>query len=189
VAITFDDGFANIAEHALPLLERYSLPATIFVVSKFCGLRNNWPSQAGVVPILPLLSWDDLRRVPPRIAVGAHTATHPDLRRLPAEECQHEMSTSQDQIEQQLGKPVRCFAYPYGASSPEVRNLAGRRFDFAVGTSLRLLPAEPDRLDLPRIDTYYLRETFALERLFTSSGRMYIAIRRLLREARQLVSP
>ena len=37
VAITFDDGFANFAEYAAPVLERLSLPATVFVVSGFCG--------------------------------------------------------------------------------------------------------------------------------------------------------
>src|SRR3954470_8233749 len=41
VAITFDDGFANLADHALPVLEHLGLPATIFVVSGYCGKRNN----------------------------------------------------------------------------------------------------------------------------------------------------
>src|SRR5580700_4908300 len=58
VALSFDDGFGNLADHALPVLEQYHLPATIFVVSRYCGKMNNWPSQpAGGVPQLPLLSW------------------------------------------------------------------------------------------------------------------------------------
>src|SRR5215813_12064633 len=44
VAITFDDGFGNFTEHALPVLERLRLPATVFVISGYCGGRNNWPS-------------------------------------------------------------------------------------------------------------------------------------------------
>jgi peptidoglycan/xylan/chitin deacetylase (PgdA/CDA1 family) len=189
VAITFDDGFANVASHAVPLLERYGFPATVFVVSEFCGRRNNWPSQpAGAVPILPLLGWDDLARLPSNISIGAHTATHPDLRRLPAEECEREMCSSRDRIEQRLGKSVRWFAYPYGASSPEVRSLTARHFDLAVGTSLRFLPPQPDAVNLPRIDTYYLRETFPMERLFTASGACYVAMRALLRDARRLFS-
>ena len=101
VAITFDDGFGNVAEHAVPLLEQYGFPATVFVVSQFCGRRNNWPSQpAGAVPVLPLLGWDDLAGMPERVAIGAHTATHPDLSRLPASQCEEEMNSSRDQIEQ-----------------------------------------------------------------------------------------
>ena len=189
VAITFDDGFANLAEHAFPLLERYGLPATVFVVSEYCGRHNDWPSQPlGAVPILPLLNWEDLQKLPAGIDIGAHTATHPDLSRLPAQDCEREMNSCRQQIEQRLGKAVPCFAYPYGASSPEVRKLAARNFDLAVGTSLRFLPAQPDRMDLPRIDAYYLRESFPLERLFGSSGRIYIAMRGLLRDIRRLAS-
>lgn len=189
VAITFDDGFGNLAEQAIPLLEQYRLAATIFVVSRFCGQLNNWPSQpAGRVPLLPLLGWHELRAMPAGVEVGSHTATHPYMSRLPAGECELELRTSRDEIEQWIGRPVRWLAYPYGASSPEVRRLAGRFFDLAAGTRLGWLPPHPDGLDLPRIDTYYLRESFPLERLFTPSGKAYIAIRRLLREARRQMS-
>src|SRR5580693_5435107 len=91
VAITFDDGFRNFADEALPVLERHRFPATVFVVSRYCGGMNNWPSQsAAKVPCLPLLSWAQLRDFPDLIAVGAHTATHPDLTRLADSECARE---------------------------------------------------------------------------------------------------
>ena len=185
VAITFDDGFCNLLDHAVPVLERLRLPATIFVVSEFCGRNNNWPSQPHGVPDLPLLSWDNLSALPPLISLGAHTMTHPDLRRLSAEECERELCECQGQIEQHLGRPVRCLAYPYGASSPQVRSLADRHFELAVGTSLRFLSTRSSRLDLPRIDTYYLRGWFSLERLFTESGSLYIGFRSLLRNVRR----
>jgi peptidoglycan/xylan/chitin deacetylase (PgdA/CDA1 family) len=185
VAITFDDGFCNLLDHAVPVLERLRLPATIFVVSEFCGRNNNWPSQLHGVPDLPLLSWDNLSALPPLISLGAHTMTHPDLRRLSAEECERELCECQGQIEQHLGRPVRCLAYPYGASSPQVRSLADRHFELAVGTSLRFLSTRSSRLDLPRIDAYYLRGWFSLERLFTESGSLYIGFRSLLRDVRR----
>ena len=185
VAITFDDGFCNLLDHAVPVLERLRLPATIFVVSEFCGRNNSWPSQLHGVPDLPLLSWDNLSALPPLISLGAHTMTHPDLRRLSAEECERELCECQGQIEQHLGRPVRCLAYPYGASSPQVRSLADRHFELAVGTSLRFLSTRSSRLDLPRIDTYYLRGWFSLERLFTESGSLYIGFRSLLRDVRR----
>ena len=185
IAITFDDGFCNLLDHAVPVLERLRLPATIFVVSEYCGRNNNWPSQLHGVPDLPLLSWDKLSALPPLISLGAHTMTHPDLRRLSAEECERELCECQGQIEQHLGRPVRCLAYPYGASSPQVRSLADRHFELAVGTSLRFLSTRSSRLDLPRIDAYYLRGWFSLERLFTESGSLYIGFRSLLRNVRR----
>lgn len=189
VAITFDDGFRNILDHAVPALERQRFPATVFVVSDYCGRRNNWPSQSAGIPSLPLMSWEELAGLPALMSVGAHTATHPNLMRLSASECEQEMSECQTRIEQSLGRPVRWLAYPYGASSSKVRALASQHFDLAVGTSLRFLPTEYDPLDLPRIDTYYLRGWLSLERLFTRSGRLYLGTRALLREVRGSVRP
>jgi peptidoglycan/xylan/chitin deacetylase (PgdA/CDA1 family) len=187
VAISFDDGFCNFAEQAVPVLERYQLPATVFVVSGYCGKMNNWPSQpAGGIPELPLLNWPELAALPGLISIGAHTATHPDLTRLTAEECEREMSECQNEIEQRLQRRARWLAYPYGASSPLVRSLASHRFELAAGTSLRFLSVQSERLDLPRIDTYYLRGQFPLERLFTRAGNLYMGLRGLLRKARRL---
>jgi peptidoglycan/xylan/chitin deacetylase (PgdA/CDA1 family) len=186
VAITFDDGFCNLLDHALPSLERRRLPATVFVVSDYCGGRNNWPSQPpGSVPDLPLMNWEQLRQLPPGISLGAHSRTHPHLNRLPAAESGRELRECQSAMEQRLGKPVRWLAYPYGSSTPPVRSLAGRLFDLAVGTSLRFLPLRPDRLDLPRIDTYYLRGKFPIDKLFTTPGSWYIGMRSWMREARR----
>jgi peptidoglycan/xylan/chitin deacetylase (PgdA/CDA1 family) len=186
VAITFDDGFCNLLDHALPVLERLGLPATVFVVSGYCGCRNNWPSQPpGAVPDLPLMSWDQLRQLPPVISPGAHTRTHPHLDRLPAAECERELLDCRTEMEQRLGRPVKCLAYPYGSSTPPVRSQAKRHFDLAVGTYLSFLSAAPDRLNLPRIDTYYLRGRFPIDRLFTTPGAWYIRLRARLREARR----
>lgn len=57
----------------------------------------------------------------------------------------------------------------------------------AVGTSLQFLSTRSNRLDLQRIDTYYLRSRFPLERLSTVSGSLYIGFRRLLRDVRGFV--
>jgi peptidoglycan/xylan/chitin deacetylase (PgdA/CDA1 family) len=187
VSITFDDGFRNFADSALPVLEHHRLPATIFVVSRYCGQMNNWPSQsAAKIPRLPLLTWAELAALPSLISIGAHTTTHPDLTRLPAEECEREMSECRSEIEQRLGRPARWLAYPYGACSPLVRSLAGRHFEFAAGTSLQFLSSRSNHLLLPRIDTYYLRGWFPLEKLFTHAGDLYTFVRNILREARKI---
>lgn len=185
VAITFDDGFRNFAEFAVPELARHSFPATVFVVSEFCGGKNDWPGQPkGAVPELPLMSWDDLASLPDFVSIGAHTATHPDLSKLPLNQCEAELRGCCDRIEQRLGRTARSLAYPYGAVNAAVCSVAARYFDLAVSTSLKFVPAEPDRLNLPRIDAYYLRGCFSIDRLFTRSGGYYIGLRNWLRSLR-----
>lgn len=184
VAITFDDGYRNLLDHAVPLLDKWRLPATIFVVSGYCGGSNNWPSQPSAVPKLPLMDWRDLASLPPWISIGAHTDTHPRLTALPEAECERELRDCQDQIEQHLGRRARFLAYPYGSRSARVMAAAGRHFDLAVGTSLQFLTPRSSVLSLPRIDAYYLRGRFTLERLLQPSGALYIGFRRILRDVR-----
>ncbi len=189
VAITFDDGFANLIDSAIPVLVEHNFPATIFLVTSYCGAKNNWPGQSyDKASILPLMSWEQAAAFPAAITLGAHTVNHPDLTRLEPAECERELRESRDQIEQRLGRPAPWLAYPYGSSSNQVREIASRHFDLAVGTTLRFLPARPNPMDLPRIDTFYLRDSFPIERLLTPVGSAYIGLRNLMRQLRQLAS-
>ena len=77
VAITFDDGFHNFFEHAAPVLQEFGFPATVFVVSDFCGGANDWPTQprTPAVPKLELMPWSELRQIAKAgISIGCHTA-------------------------------------------------------------------------------------------------------------------
>jgi peptidoglycan/xylan/chitin deacetylase (PgdA/CDA1 family) len=194
VAITFDDGFANLIDHAIPVLAQHNFPATIFLVTQYCGGQNNWPGQSyDKAAVLPLMSWEQAAALPPSITLGAHTVNHPDLTRLDPAECERELRDCQSEIEQCIGRPARWLAYPYGASSAHVQQIASRHFDLAVGTTLGFLPAHPNPMDLPRIDTFYLRDSippsaFPIERLFTPVGTAYIGLRNVLRQLRQIAS-
>jgi peptidoglycan/xylan/chitin deacetylase (PgdA/CDA1 family) len=189
VALTFDDGYSNLAEHAFPVLEQFRVPATIFVVSRYCGLVNRWPSQSpGAVPEMPLLSWDQLATVPPGIEIGAHTATHPRLSAISPDECDREMHECREEIQQRLARPVRWLAYPYGSCSTSVCSSAARYFELAVGTSLRFVAPGVSAMDLPRIDMFYFRRQPSLDRLFSPLMRGYIGIRNAAREARGYLS-
>ena len=90
-------------------------------------------------------------------------------------------------IERRLGRAVRCLAYPYGGSSPRLRQMAASHYAIGVGTTLGFLAPRSDIMDLPRIDTYYLRGKSALARLFSEAGPPYILSRRVLREARRFL--
>jgi len=188
VAITFDDGFRNFFEHAFPVLQRYLFPATVFVVSAYCGGRNDWPTQprSTGVPFVELMSWSEVEEISRAgIEIGSHTATHPRMGALTPAEIEAELSVSRQVIEQRTGKAVRTLAYPYGESTPVVRAAARHHFRLACGTRLACLSPNSDNADLPRIDAYYLQNQFWFEGLQSLRGKAYLGFRGFLRGLRQ----
>jgi peptidoglycan/xylan/chitin deacetylase (PgdA/CDA1 family) len=188
VAITFDDGFRNFFEHAFPVLQRYGFPASVFVVSGYCGKRNDWPTQPRNtgIPSLELMRWSEVEEIARAgITVGCHTVNHPSLPRLSEGEIEEELRVSQAAIEDRIGKTVDTFAYPYGETTPEIRPAIGRHFRLACSTRLAFVSAQADALSLPRLDVYYLQNQFWFRGLEKSYGASYLAVRGWLRGIRQ----
>ena len=157
----------------------------MFVVSDYCGRDNGWPGQPSFVPRLPLMTWEELARmVTQGIAIGAHSVTHPFLTRLPVEQIRTELSGCRQAIETRLGVTADTLVYPYGDSDARVRQVASEVFQLACGTRLDYATPADDPFDLPRIDAYYVRDPRWFGRLFSPSGRTYIALRRWVRGLR-----
>jgi peptidoglycan/xylan/chitin deacetylase (PgdA/CDA1 family) len=189
VALTFDDGFENFAEVAAPVLARYGFPATVFLVTDYCGRQNDWPGQWAGASRLPLMSWSRIQELSAAgIEFGAHTATHPDLSRLEAGRAREEMVTSKRRIEDATGRPVESFAYPYGAVNLEVRRLVAENFAVGCSTRLGYVGADSPREALARLDVYYLAWPGMFRRLFGVATRSYLRLRGVLREWKTLRS-
>lgn len=188
VALTFDDGYRDFIEEALPVLLRFKLPATVFVVAGRCGSRNDWDQAGyGSIPSLPLMDWDQIREVARAgIEIGAHTYSHPDLRRLRPEDVAGEFARCQAEIRARTGQNACALAYPYGRSNAAVRDLAGRYFRLACGTRLDFVRPGADPLDLPRVDVYYLRDLKRFREVVLGKE-LYLRARRALRTVRQAV--
>ena len=185
VAITFDDGFANVAEYAAPVLERLALPATVFVVSGYCGKRNNWATQPAGIPQLPLMDWAMLRGLPPLFSFGAHTVNHPDLSALSEPDMEREVKDSREEIAERTGRAVMSFAYPYGSINAAAAALVRREFSVGCGTRLDFARTDSDRAAIPRLDTFYLKSTGWFRQPFGPAYRAYIGLRRWMREVRR----
>ena len=106
-----------------------------------------------------VMGWDELRRLAadPLCTIGAHTVHHYAVALLDADEAFAEMTESKARLEDELGEPVRTFAYPYGdagSAGPRDFTLAARAgFDVAVTTRKGLVyPEHADHLmALPRV--------------------------------------
>ena len=185
VALTFDDAFENFATVAAPVLARFDLPATLFVVADHVGKDNAWGGKARAgIPTLPLLDWDALGRLAEGgIDLGNHTRTHPNLARLPVDAVREELHSSHEAIAVRTGVKCRSVAYPYGRDTPTAVSLAGALYPMGVTTELRPLSVAEDALRLPRLDMYYFR---AQERLEAWGTRRFDRRLWLRRQARRL---
>ncbi len=120
--LSFDDGFRNILYNGLPILQEFSIPAAIFVVtglvgasyeevSTYCSTR--WSVYAAPIE---MLSWSDLAEMQRfGITIGSHTRTHARFSTLRSRpQLVDEIATSKRELEQTLGSECRFISWPYG---------------------------------------------------------------------------
>lgn len=185
LVITFDDGYRNAYTEAFPVLQQSGMSATVFLTvgETSSSGSTRLPPQSG----RDMLSWDEISEMQASgsIRFGAHTLTHPDLTRLPAGQVESEVRDSKSIIEDALGVPVVCFAYPYGRYDERSREIASRHFECACSDRLGLITAKSDAFALERVDAYYLCTDRLFDVLFTDSFSRYIWARSVPRRIKR----
>ena len=121
IALTFDDGYRDNLTVALPLLEKFGLPMTLFVVAGFMG-SDGYLSEAELSEISKH----------PLITIGSHGLWHRHFNRITLDEARFELTESKRLLEDTIGKPVDLIAWPYGECSAEVERLAAE-CDYRAG--------------------------------------------------------
>ena len=122
IVVTFDDGTADFADTALPVLERNSIPVTLYVATAF--VEEQRPFAYGASP----LSWQALRDATSTglVTVGSHTHTHALLDRVPERVAVDELDLSVRLISERLGVRPRHFAYPKSVAGSTAADAAVR---------------------------------------------------------------
>jgi len=121
--LTFDDGYLDVWQHAVPLVEARGWRAAMFVTTSQVGLVEEHPSRGA----LAHMSWGHLRELQARgHVVGSHCHTHRDMSRLPVEAVRAEVSTARRCLQRELGPGPVPLAYPYGnePDAPPARSLS-----------------------------------------------------------------
>lgn len=113
VAITFDDGYRDNLTTALPLLEKYSLPMTLFVAAGFVD-RDGY------------LSEEELREMSrhPLVTIGSHGLWHQNFTSLATDDAQFELKESKERLEEVIAGKVDLLAWPYGECNEELERLS-----------------------------------------------------------------
>jgi len=190
VVVTFDDGYLDNFENAIPLLEELHIPATFFIVPSLVGKYNDWMKQEGY-PRRRLMNWSHIRELvsKPYFCIGSHTLTHPYLTRLDNTELKREIVDSKLLIEDRTGMKIRYFAYPYGDMDERVeRMVKASQYEGACSTRSGFHRPGSENFRLKRICIYGtdLLYSFKIKLAFgTNDGRLWLPIKYYLGRIKQ----
>lgn len=133
VGLTFDDGYADFLDSALPLLRRHGFTATVYVLPGRLGGVNDWDTDG---PRKRLLDEDGIRRIAEAgMEIGSHGMRHVPLTEADDATLAVETRRSRELLEDMTGRTVDGFCYPYGQVDPRaVRAVrkAGYRYACAI---------------------------------------------------------
>ena len=123
--LTFDDGFRNVFDQALPILQARGLKAIQFIVAGLIGGEDTWDRAIGEPP-QALMDEGMIREwLAAGHEIGSHTLSHPHLPGLPREQARQEIFESKQRLEDRFSVPIRHFCYPYGDNDEAVREMVG----------------------------------------------------------------
>jgi len=129
IVCTFDDGYATLLQHALPILKQYGFSATVFINTNLIGKDNSW-------------NWKDTKRrfhldkeglrtlFQEGWEIASHGNSHKNLLQLSERDITNELAESKQILEKLVGA-VNAYAYPYGDSSPFIRKICGQYYNYA----------------------------------------------------------
>jgi peptidoglycan/xylan/chitin deacetylase (PgdA/CDA1 family) len=147
LAITFDDGYRGLRDHAFPVLEGVGFSGVCAIITDFAGRLNRWDVAYGGRRFAHL-AWRDVRRWQGRgIEFVSHTATHPRLTWLPDAAVAGELARSRAALD-----GAQTISYPFGAAGARERRLA-REAGYTLGLTLAT-PWTGDALAVPRLPVY-----------------------------------
>ena len=147
VLITFDDGFADFRDAALPALLARDMAATLYATTGFLGRRGPGGARMLDWRDLPDMAWGS-----GAVEIGGHTHTHPQLDIVGPARAREEITRCRTQLEDVLGTAPRSFAYPHGYSTAAVRAMVREAgFDAACAVRNAFSSAGDDRFALARL--------------------------------------
>lgn len=134
VALTFDDGYTDFLDQAVPVLARHGARSTLYVPSRHLGGHATWLPDGGHLEILDAAGVAEVATLGHE--VGSHGAVHVPLDVLPRALAAAQLRESRHVLEDAVGGPVLSFCYPHGYHARPLREQvrrAGYRNACAIG--------------------------------------------------------
>ncbi|VVS95423.1 polysaccharide deacetylase family protein [Desulfoluna spongiiphila] len=166
VALTMDDAYASVYEHAWPLLKEKGWPFTVFVGTE--GVDKGYNDY---------MTWGQMRELKKAgVQFANHTATHPHMTEKAPEETEEQWLSrlkadvlkAQERLDEELGTCPRMLAYPYGEYNTKVADLVAELGFIAFGQHSGAAGSTTDFRAAPR---FPMSETYGTLRSFRTKSR------------------
>ena len=171
IVITFDDGYADFYDAALPALRERGLSSTLYVTTGFLSGGREPPLAVRFED--PMLAWSQLPELRQLgVELGGHSHTHPHLDTLSRAAARDEVTRCKALLEDELGEAVATFAYPNGYSSALVRRLVRQAgYQGACSVKEALSSTSDDPFSLARLMVHSDTSTADLRDWLTGTTR------------------
>lgn len=152
VGLTFDDGYQNVLQYALPVLNQVGFTSTNYMVSQHFSHCNFWDTENGV-PTSALMSIEEARQwLNGGQEIGSHTCDHVHLNQIAKKEAKRQITQSKADLEALFQTEITAFCYPYGCKNSEVMQWVKEAgYTTATTTERGLALASDNLFALPRV--------------------------------------
>ncbi len=116
VAVTFDDGYLDNYENAVPILLKHKIPAAFFISTGLIGTKNGFKHDIlKLGKALPNMNWKQIEHMKQLgFTIGSHTINHINCAKDDVEKVRQEIVESKQTLEDKLGMKDIIFSYPFG---------------------------------------------------------------------------
>lgn len=153
VVITFDDGYAHLADFLPSLIRRYNFRPIIFMPTYWIVQLNRWDFSHRLRPVRHLTDSQIKSLSDKGVIFGSHGHSHTDLRAMPDNYLNAELDRSRDILTDLTGQPISTISYPFGRQNQRVR-AAVQRAGYKIGFSLAFPDDENQSLATGRFAVY-----------------------------------
>ena len=155
-AVTFDDGFQNIVDNALPELRKRGIHATLFIVTESLGSNRAWEHRGGDdTRHEQVMSAEQLGKIETElVSIGSHTMTHPFLPSIDKNQLELELAGSRKKLKEITNCDIKLLSFPYGAFNQGIIESCRQAGYERVFTALPLFAvSEPNEFVTGRVGT------------------------------------
>ncbi len=184
IALTFDDGYQDVLKNVVPVLKKYKIPATIFVLADPYGVNRKELANNK-----KLLNFAEIKKLQKAgWTIGCHTATHADLSILDKAELKKEIVNSKVILEEKLGRPINFFSYPKGIYDKNII-LEARKANYkaAFTTDAGIIKKWNDFYKIPRLSIDGSISSYQFPVFFTSSLVFYFSVKNKVGKLQNLI--